>query len=238
MDADARRIRELERGFRRDGLPNLIVDLSATEDIFTRAVPFLTLVFVVEAVNALDVNAGRANLLLGLGGVVVLLGGFGLLNVVRGRRFLSIPHRVGIPELVVFVTLPALLPVLFSGQFLFGFTTILANLAILVLTYVVVGFGLVFIVWWVVVRLFALLGASVAVLVRAVPLLVFFSLVSFFTPRSGRCSRRPAWRPTGRRSPCSCSSARAFSSCACRASSARCRRSRTWATCRFAVASG
>jgi hypothetical protein len=42
MDADARRIRELERGFRRDGLPNLIVDLSATRDIFTRAVPFLS----------------------------------------------------------------------------------------------------------------------------------------------------------------------------------------------------
>ena len=78
------------------------------------------------------------------------------------------------------MTLPAL-PVLFSRQFLFGFTTILVNAAILVLTYVVVGFGLVFIVWWVVVRLFALLGASVAVLVRAVPLLLFFSLVSFFT---------------------------------------------------------
>ena len=43
---------ELERGFRRDGLPNLIVDLSATEDIFTRAIPFLTLVFVVEAKRA------------------------------------------------------------------------------------------------------------------------------------------------------------------------------------------
>jgi hypothetical protein len=181
MDADARRIRELERGFRRDGLPNLIVDLSATDDIFTRAIPFLTLVFVVEAVNALDVNAGWANLLLGLGGAVVLLGGFGLLNVVRGRKFLSIPRRVGIPELVGFVALPALLPVLFSRQFLFGFNTILANAAILALTYVVVGFGLVFIVWWVVVRLFALLGASVTVLVRAVPLLLFFSLVSFFT---------------------------------------------------------
>jgi hypothetical protein len=181
MDADARRIRELERGFRRDGLPNLIVDLSATDDIFTRAIPFLTLVFVVEAVNAFDVNAGWANLLLGLGGAVVLFGGFGLLNVVRGRRFLSIPQRVGIPELVVFVTLPALLPVLFSRQFLFGFNTILVNVAIVVLTYVVVGFGLVFIIWWVVVRLFALLGASVTVLVRAVPLLLFFSLVSFFT---------------------------------------------------------
>jgi len=96
MDADARRIRELERGFRRDGLPNLIVDLSATEDTFTRAIPFLTLVFVVEVMNALDVNAGWANLLLGLGGAVVLFGGFGLLNVVRGRRFLSIPQRVSL----------------------------------------------------------------------------------------------------------------------------------------------
>jgi hypothetical protein len=37
MDADEQRIRELERGFRRDGLPNLIVDLSATEDVFTRS---------------------------------------------------------------------------------------------------------------------------------------------------------------------------------------------------------
>jgi hypothetical protein len=54
-------------------------------------------VCVVEAVNALDVNAGWANLLLGFCGAVVLLGGFGLLNVVRGRKFLSVPQRVGIP---------------------------------------------------------------------------------------------------------------------------------------------
>jgi hypothetical protein len=189
MDADASRIRELERGFRRDGLPNLIVDLSATEDIFTRAIPLFTVVFMVETVNVLDVNAGWANLLLALGGAVVLFGGFGLLNLVRGRRFLSIPQRFGVPELVAFVTLPALLPVVFSQQFLFGFTTILVNVVIVVLAYVVivvlayvvVGYGLVFIVWWVVVRLFTLLGVSMTVLVRAVPLLLFFSLVSFFT---------------------------------------------------------
>src|SRR5215216_109403 len=35
-------------------------------------------------------------------------------------------------------------------------------------------------------------------------------------PRSGRCSRRPTRRPTGRRSACSCSSAWASSSCGCR----------------------
>ena len=181
MDAETRRIVELEREFRRDGLPNLIVDLSAAEDIFTRAIPFLALVFVVEFVNALDVDAGGANALLALGGAVVLIGGFGALNVVRGRRFLSIPVRVGIPELVAFVTLPALLPVLFSRQFLFGANTILVNAAILFLAYLVVGFGLLAIVRWAGVRFFAQLAASGTVLVRAVPLLLFFSLVIFFT---------------------------------------------------------
>lgn len=181
MDAEERRIRELEDGFRRDGLPNLIVDRSASEDIFTRAIPFLTLVFVVEIVNALDVDAGWLNLLLALGGAVVLVGAFGLLNVARGRRFLSIPHRVGIPELVAFVALPALLPVIFSGQFLFGFNTVLVNSAIVAVAYVVVGFGLASIVRWAGVRLFAQLTATASVLVRAIPLLLFFSLVMFFT---------------------------------------------------------
>lgn len=181
MDADGRRIRELEQGFRRDGLPNLIVDLSASEDIFTRAIPFLTLVFVIEMVNALDVDAGWTNVLLALGGAVLLIGAFGLLNVVRRRRFLSIPHRVGIPELVAFVVLPALLPVVFSGQFLFGFNTILVNMVIVLLAYLVVGFGLVSIVRWAAIRLFAQLSGSATVLVRAVPLLLFFSLVMFFT---------------------------------------------------------
>jgi hypothetical protein len=179
--ANRARIRELERGFRRDGLPNLIVDLSASEDIFTRAIPFLSLVFVLEIVNALDVEAGWTNLVLALGGAVVLLGAFGVLNLLRGRRFLSIPDKVGAPELAAFVLLPALLPVIFSGQFLFGSTTILVNLAIVAIAYVVVGFGVVSILRWVGVRFFTQLRASVTVLVRAVPLLLFFSLVMFFT---------------------------------------------------------
>jgi hypothetical protein len=182
MDAEAERIQELERGFRHDGLPNLIVDFSATDDIYTRAIPFFALVFLVEIVNALDVDVGwTTNLLLGLGGAVVLIGLFGALNVVRGRRFLSIPQRMGVPELVGFVLFPALLPVVFSGQFLFGFTTLLVNVAIVGLAYVVAGFGIVSIVRWAGARFFTQLGASLTVLVRAVPLLLFFSLVMFFT---------------------------------------------------------
>jgi hypothetical protein len=179
---DARRIAELERGFRRDGLPNLILDFSAAEDIFTRAIPFLTLVFVLEVVNAMDLKKSAwVNLLFALGGAAILFGAFGLLNVARGRRFLSVPSRVGTPELMAFVVLPGLLPIVFSQQFQFGFTTMLANAALLLLVYLVIGFGLVSIVRWAGARFFHQLGASVTVLVRAVPLLLFFSLVMFFT---------------------------------------------------------
>ena len=179
-DPDAR-IAELERGFRRDGLPNLIVDFSAAEDIFTRAIPFLTLVFVLEVVNATNLGAGWANLLFVLGGAAILFGAFGMLNLARGRRFLSVPSRVGPPELVAFVVLPGLLPIVFGRQFQFGFNTMLANAALLLLVYLVIGFGLVSIVRWAGARFFHQLGASVTVLVRAVPLLLFFSLVMFFT---------------------------------------------------------
>jgi hypothetical protein len=181
VDGDGRRINELERGFRRDGLPNLIVGLTAQEDIFTRAAPFLVVVFVVEVVNASVSDAGWTKLLLALAGAVVLVGAFGLFNLARGRRFFSIPLRVDFPELSGFVLIPAVLPVILDTDFGSGIATVVVNLAILALTYVVVGFGLFSIVRWATVRLFAQLAASVTVLVRAVPVLLFFSLVTFFT---------------------------------------------------------
>jgi hypothetical protein len=180
-DRDTDRIRELERGFRHDGVPNLIVDYSAAEDIFTRAIPFLTLVFLAEVVNGLDAEAGWQNLALALAGLVLLVVAFGILNVVRGRRFLSIPSRVSTPELVAFVVLPALLPIVFSGQYLFAFNTVVVNLILLGLVYLVIGFGTVSIVRWTGARFFTQLAAGFALLVRAVPLLLFFSLISFFT---------------------------------------------------------
>ena len=108
MSDDAARIAELERGFRRDGLPNLILDFSAAEDVFTRAIPFLSLVFVLEVVNAMDLEASAwVNLLFALGGAAILFGAFGVLNVARGRPFFSVPSRVGRPELAAFVSFRA-----------------------------------------------------------------------------------------------------------------------------------
>lgn len=179
-DGTSRRIRELERGFRHDGLPNLIVDRSVPEDIFPRAIPFLMLVFVVEILIALDVKGGWTNLLLGLSATAVLIVALGGLNLAHRRRFLSIPYRVGRGELIAFVVLPVL-PAIFDARLQFGLSAMVLNVTIVVLAFFVVGVGLVSILRWAVTRLFVHLGASLTALVRAMPLLLFFSLVAFFT---------------------------------------------------------
>ena len=169
-----------ERRFRRAGLPLFIEGWDASRDVFTRAVPLFALVFVGEVLGALDSEwSVWANLAAALGGLAILLSGFGLLNLVRGRRFFELPHRVGRLELGIFVVLPALLPLVFSGQVVSALVTAAANLALLALVYLVIGFGLVFILRWAARQLPQGLTTSLAVLTRAIPLLLVFSLVLF-----------------------------------------------------------
>jgi hypothetical protein len=177
-----RRIHAFERAFRRAGLPNLIADYSLGEDVFNRAIPFLALVFAGELTTGMNLDDSvAANSALFLGSAAIILGAFGGLNLVRGRPFLSLPHRVGWPELAAFVVLPAVPPVVFNQQWEFAAGTIAINLALLVIVFVVVGFGVLAILRWAGENLFAQLLAALPLLVRAVPLLLFFSLVAFFT---------------------------------------------------------
>ncbi|TDC49099.1 hypothetical protein E1212_19185 [Jiangella ureilytica] len=169
-----------ERRFRRSGLPLFIEDYTASEDIFTRAAPLLALVFLGEMLAATELEWPLLlNLVAALGGMAILIVAFGLLNRARGRRFLELPNDVGWPELAAFVLVPALLPVIFGGQWRQFLAIAAGNTLLLLLIYLVVGFGFIATVFWALSRMADELAASLGRLVRTLPLLLIFSLVLF-----------------------------------------------------------
>jgi hypothetical protein len=171
---------DYERRFRRAGLPLFIEDYSAREDVWTRAAPFFALVFIGEMLGAIDLDwSFLANLGAALGGLAILLGAFGLINLLRKRPFWSLPQDVGALELAGFVLLPAALPLIFGGQWGSAVLTAAANLVLLALAFGVIRYGLFAIVRWSGAGLFEQLAASVSVISRAVPLLLVFALVLF-----------------------------------------------------------
>lgn len=171
-----------ERSFRRAGLPLLIEGYSAREDVFTRAVPVLTLVLLLEVLGAIDLNwSVGANVAALAGGVAFVLVALGLLNRARGRPFLSRPRDIGAAELAGFVAVPALLPLVFGGQWRSALVTAAGNAVLLTLVYGVVGYGLLSIVRWAGARLVSQLAASLSLLARALPLLLIFAVVLMLT---------------------------------------------------------
>ncbi|WCB92689.1 hypothetical protein DSM104299_01387 [Baekduia alba] len=171
-----------ERRFRRAGLPLLIEDYSASEDIFTRVAPLLAFIAFLEVFGAVDLSwPWWANVATVLGALAVLLGALALRNHARGRPAFAIPERVGPVELAIFVLVPALLPVVFNQQVTSALVTAAGNVLILLVAWGVVGFGLLSIVRWAGARLVTQLAASIPLVARAVPLLMLFAVVLFLT---------------------------------------------------------
>ena len=104
-----------------------------------------------------------------------------VINRWRGRPWNSMPRHVGKTELAVFVLVPALLVLAADFQARDAIETALLNLALLLLIYAVLAYGLVSIVNWIGRRLWRQLMASFMLLARAVPLLMIFALLAFMS---------------------------------------------------------
>jgi hypothetical protein len=169
-------IEEYESQFRRAGLPFFIEDYSATRDVFPRTAPFLTIVFLGEMLGAIKLDWSLlANIGAALGGLVILLVTWAVANTARGRRVWALPRTVGRVELAVFVLVPALLPLIFGGQWESALVTAAVNLGLLALVYLVGGYGAVAI------RLVGELGASAVRLARVLPLILGGAVLLFLT---------------------------------------------------------
>lgn len=105
--AESSAIAHIEVWFIRRGVPHFIEDYSATQDVFTRALPTLSLVFVFEMFGTLNFEWPLwANLLVLPVGFGALIGAWAVLNRARGRRRLQLPDDLGLAELATFVFVP------------------------------------------------------------------------------------------------------------------------------------
>lgn len=173
MPLDPSRQEAIERWMVRRGIPHFIDRYSASEDVLTRALPVLTLVFLAEVVGAPRFGwPWWGNALAVLGGFAILLGAWAITNRIRGRRPLARPERVGLPELAVFVLVPALLPAVFGGQVRDALWVAGANLVLVAGIYLVTSYGLVPMTRWAAVRLVRQLGDTLTLFTRGLPLLL------------------------------------------------------------------
>ncbi|HYF45108.1 MAG TPA: hypothetical protein VD926_02785 [Acidimicrobiales bacterium] len=173
--------RRTERWFVKRGLPHFIDEYSATTDVWTRAAPFLTLVFFAELAFSLDEEReGLEELLPVLGGLGIFLVAITAVNLFRGRSPLQRPEKVGTPELAMFVLVPPLLPAIFSHDHATDpLGAVALNLTILLLVYVVTSYALVPMTRWALGQMFRQLADVADLMVRSLPLLLLFATFLF-----------------------------------------------------------
>lgn len=140
-----------ERWFVRRGLPHLIDDYTATDDIFTRMAPFLAGVVFLEFFLAFgDRWTGWSQAVAFLGGMAALVGGVAVVNRIRGRRSFQLPDDIGVWELALYVLLP-IVPTVIGSQGSAGenaVSVVAFNLVLLAFGYVVTSWALIPMMRW------------------------------------------------------------------------------------------
>lgn len=180
MSGDGDRVQAIERWLLARGTPHLMEDYRATSDVFTRMLPILTALALLEVLGALDARFHWwQNVLAGVAGLALLLGVWAAVNTMRGRPALARPARVGPVEITTFVLAPALITEVVSQEVDQAITLAVVNLALLGAIYVITSYGLLPLTRWALAKTARELGAVAGLLARALPLLLLIQIVLF-----------------------------------------------------------
>ncbi len=170
-----------EDWFVHNGIPHFIDDFTASEDVWTRAVGFLTFIFFSELFLTFgrDVE-GWQQFAAFLGGIGIIVAAIVTLNRVRGRDSFARPNDIGIGELALFVLIPPVLALLGGHRTTVEFFgVVLLNVVILILVYLVVSWGLFSMVRWGLAAMWTHLTQVLQLLGRILPLMLLFSAFLF-----------------------------------------------------------
>ena len=170
-----------EDWFVHNGIPHFIDDFTASEDVWTRAVGFLTAVFFAEMFLTFGSDlTGWYQAAAFLGGVAVVVAAVVALNRYRGRSSFARPDDIGAGELALFVFIPPVLALIGGHRTMSEFIGVVAlNIAILVVVYLVVSWGLFAMIRWGLSAMWAHLTQVLQLLGRILPLMLLFSAFLF-----------------------------------------------------------
>ena len=170
-----------EDWFVHNGIPHFIEDFTASEDVWTRAVGFLTAVFFAEMFLTFGSElTGWYQAAAFLGGVAVVVAAVVAVNRFRGRSNFARPDDIGAAELALFVFIPPVLALIGGHRTTAEFVSVVAiNVAILILTYLVVSWGLFAMARWGIAAMWNHLTQVLQLLGRILPLMLLFSAFLF-----------------------------------------------------------
>lgn len=176
-------VRQTERWFVRRGLPHFIEHYSASGDVFTRAVPALIVVFLLEVLG----NAPNAdyplwkNAIAVASGVAFVVAVWLIANAIRKRPRFARPNRLGPVELGLFVVGPGLIAVPWGDQWRSALVTSVVNLVLLGLIYAATSYGLLPMTRWAAWQTLRQVETVARLYVRSLPLLLLFVSFLFLT---------------------------------------------------------
>jgi hypothetical protein len=198
-----------ESWFVRRGLPFFIEDRRATDDVFTRALPLLSVYFVISLMVVLALHLTVPQRIGGAAlGVGLLFAIYVLRNLAAGRRALARPRRIGWIELGAFVAIPPIVDAVVRKDWRIGGlhswkTTgidLAVNLAVVLGIYLFTS-ALLPLLRWTAKRTFQELGEVFDLAARALPLLFLFNSFLFISKDvwefAGEMTRHRLWGVVG-----------------------------------------
>ena len=182
---------DTEKWFVDRGVPHFIDSYNASEDVLTRALPILVLLFLFSSISAIDLDWPAWGIVTAsLGGLLILLAVWAGINWLRGLHpLLRRPERVGPVEIGVFLGVPTLLPIIFGWDWTGAIITLLTQAVILGLVYAATSYGVIAISWWVLGRLIHSIGQTLRLFTRTLPLLLIGFMFLFLNAE--------AWQSAG-----------------------------------------
>ena len=162
------------------GIPHFIDDFTASEDVWTRAVGFLSFVFFAELFLTFGDFEGWAQVGVFVAGLALWLGAIVVVNRFRGRSNFARPDDIGWAELGLFVFIPPFLALIGGHNTRLDFLgVVVLNLLILLVVYTVVSWGLFAMARWGLATMWSHLTQVVGLLGKVLPLMLLFSAFLF-----------------------------------------------------------